>query len=369
VRDIDRAPETALNRICPYFTMFPLRFPYRLLDRHASAGDRVLDPFCGRGTTNYAARLLGLDSVGIDSSRVAVAISEAKVVQTTPSEVMATYDEILEAVPFPEAVPQGEFWRWAFHTDVLFLLCRLREGLVHDCSTPQRRALRGILLGALHGPRSKQRPSYLSNQSPRTFAPKPAYAARWWKARGLTPQPVDVRTIVRDRAARYYGRESSPPRGQILHGDSRNPASFTSLDDKPFSWVITSPPYYGLRTYIPDQWLRNWLVGGAETTDYSSDGQLDHGSPDAFADELRQVWRLAAGCCAPRARLVIRFGGINDRKADPLTVIRRSLDSSGWKVTTIRGAGCASAGKRQALHFRRNAPSPCEEYDVWAVRQ
>lgn len=369
MHDVDRAPETALNRICPYFTMFPLQFPYRLLNRHASAGDRVLDPFCGRGTTNYAARLLGFDSVGIDSSRVAVAISEAKVVQTTPSEVMATYDEILGAAPSPEGVPEGEFWHWAFHTDVLLLLCRLREELLRDCSTPARRALRAILLGALHGPRSKQRQSYLSNQSPRTFAPKPAYATRWWKARGLTPEPVDVRTIVRDRAERYYGRESSPPRGQIIHGDSRYRASFMSLDEKLFSWVITSPPYYGLRTYTPDQWLRNWFLGGTERPDYSSDGQIDHRSPDVFAEDLRCVWRLAAGCSTPRARLVIRFGGINDRRVDPITVIRRSLDSSGWKITTIRGAGCASAGKRQAVHFRRHALSPREEYDIWAVRE
>jgi TatD DNase family protein len=41
--DVDRAAETALNRICPYFTMFPLRFPYGILRRHATPGQRVLD--------------------------------------------------------------------------------------------------------------------------------------------------------------------------------------------------------------------------------------------------------------------------------------------------------------------------------------
>ena len=47
--------------------MFPLKFPFKHLSR-ASKEDWVLDPFCGRGTTNFAARLLGLNSVGIDSS-------------------------------------------------------------------------------------------------------------------------------------------------------------------------------------------------------------------------------------------------------------------------------------------------------------
>src|SRR5687768_1933571 len=42
-------PRHRLNALCPYFTMFPLDFPLRALGR-AKPGDRVLDPFCGRGT-------------------------------------------------------------------------------------------------------------------------------------------------------------------------------------------------------------------------------------------------------------------------------------------------------------------------------
>ena len=70
--------DAALNSICPYFTMFPLEFPLGILKRNAKEGSIVLDPFCGRGTTNYAARLLGLSSVGVDSSPVAAAIARAK---------------------------------------------------------------------------------------------------------------------------------------------------------------------------------------------------------------------------------------------------------------------------------------------------
>jgi DNA methylase len=54
-----------LNAICPYYTMFPLDFPLQQLATKPDAV-RILDPFCGRGTTLYAARLVGLPSVGID---------------------------------------------------------------------------------------------------------------------------------------------------------------------------------------------------------------------------------------------------------------------------------------------------------------
>jgi hypothetical protein len=44
----------------------------------------------------------------------------------------------------------GEFWRLAYHPDVLEALCRLRTGL-HARRVPAAAAL----LGALHGPRNK----------------------------------------------------------------------------------------------------------------------------------------------------------------------------------------------------------------------
>src|SRR5262245_40831304 len=122
------AAATALNGICPYFTMFPLGFPLRIL-RRAAPGEGVPDPFCGRGTTNYAARLLGLPSLGIDSSPVAAALAAAKLANTTPEPIETAAYEVLAENPEPAEVPEGEFWEWAFHPEVLRTLCRFREGL------------------------------------------------------------------------------------------------------------------------------------------------------------------------------------------------------------------------------------------------
>src|SRR5437867_6993473 len=149
------AVSTALNGICPYFTMFPLDFPLRVLRTRATPGEWVLDPFCGRGTTNYAARTVGLPSFGLDSSPVAAALAQAKLANTVPGEIERAAQDVLDQVRDPQNVPAGEFWDWAFHPEVLPTLCRLREGLQQDCSTDARRALRALLLGALHGPVNK----------------------------------------------------------------------------------------------------------------------------------------------------------------------------------------------------------------------
>ncbi|HWQ39372.1 MAG TPA: DNA methyltransferase [Burkholderiales bacterium] len=357
----------ALNGLCPYFTMFPLSFPLSVLASHAERGDEVLDPFCGRGTTNYAARLLGLGSVGVDASPVAAAITAAKLVAIEPAAVVAEARRILQSEP-PIAVPESEFWQWAFHRDVLADLCRLRAALLRGCTSPARLALRGLLLGALHGPQQRTFPSYFSNQCPRTYAPKPDYAVRYWRAHGLRAQRVNVLAIIERRAERYFAHGLSAP-GQARLADSRSPAALRPrAPRRRFRWIITSPPYYGMRTYVADQWLRYWFLGGPDAVDYSHGEQIGHGSPEAFAEDLRKVWKNVAGVSVGDARLVVRFGGIADRAADPLTILKESLRDSGWRIQTVRPAGTAHGGKRQADTFLRDSSKPRTEYDVWARR-
>lgn len=368
VTDSFQLSDTALNGICPYFTMFPLDFPLNILKRKARTGDVVLDPFCGRGTTNFAARLLGLRSLGVDSSPVAAAITFSKLVTTRVEDVLYEARGILTEHE-ARHIPESEFWQWAFHPTVLNALCRLREAFLEDCTSDARIALRGIVLGALQGPKQKTFPSYFSNQCPRTYAPKPAYATRFWRERGLVPEPIDILTVIERRAKRYYSM-SSDITGAVRLADSREAEALQlETPDTRFNWVITSPPYYGMRTYIPDQWLRNWFVGGPDVVDYTNRNQVVHSSSEDFAADLRRVWRNVETVSAEDAKMVIRFGGIPDRRANPLDIIKSSLIDSGWRITTTRKAGTATEGKRQADSFLRTRSNPMIEYDIWTVKK
>jgi hypothetical protein len=130
-------------------------------------------------------------------------------------------------------------------------------------------------------------------------------------------------------------------------------------------YVITSPPYYGLRTYRPDQWLREWFLGGTETVCYTADKQIAHTSPDDFAADLGRVWRRIGKHAAPDARMIIRFGAINDRPVEPASIIRDSMEGTPWRVAYTRKAGVSSIGKRQADWFSANIHPPIEEVDVY----
>ena len=358
---------TALNAVCPYFTMFPLGFPLRVLSRESDTNAEVLDPFCGRGTTNVAARLQGLPSVGIDSHPLAVALTKAKLVSTSPKAIITALDHILGGLDSDEEVPIGEFWELAFDRDTLTSMTTIRSALIRECRSSARVALRAILLGALHGPVTKGAPSYLSNQCPRTYAPKPRYAVTYWRKHALRPQKVDIRDLVARRAHRYYGEVLPSVRSQVLLGDSRDEDTFrNNLEGRAFDWVVTSPPYYGLRTYRPDQWLRLWFLGGPDTVDYSQQDQVTHESPERFAEQLSHVWRNCASVCRVGARMVVRFGQISDRSANALEILRESLSGTGWRVQTRCDAGSASMGKRQADHFGVSSTAQ-REFDIWAT--
>jgi hypothetical protein len=210
----------------------------------------------------------------------------------------------------------------------------------------------------------KHRQSYLSNQCPRTFAPKPAYSVRFWQARGLEAPLVDIVDVIATRAKRFLSPALPSVRSQIVHGDSRLKETFKS---RRFKWAITSPPYYGMRTYIPDQWLRNWLVGGPPAVPYTPPTpELSHNSAADFVAGLNKVWTNLANHAADDARLVIRFGGIADRDVDPIDIMKESLYQSGWRLMTIVSAGDANDGRRQATQFAHDGPAPKQEFDFYA---
>lgn len=351
-----------LNVICPYYTMFPLDFPLQQLAAKPEATS-VLDPFCGRGTTLYAARLAGLPSVGVDINPVAVAIAQAKITQVSSSAVVRLARQILESGSDGE-VPEGEFWELCYERETLREIVTLRQALM-GLETPTAAMLRAVLLGILHGPRNKFLPSYLSNQMPRTYASKPAYAVKFWKAREMDPVRIPALDVITRRADRLLKSTPDTQGGHVYLGDS---VEILGGVRHKFDLVVTSPPYYGMRTYVADQWLRSWFLGGVPEVPYGSSGQIARQpNQDAFIQALADVWAAVARRCRPGARLAIRFGAIPSARTNPEQIVVDSLRSAdaGWRVAEIHPAGTSPKRARQAEQFGK-AGSAIDEIDVIA---
>ncbi len=360
------SPSLRLNTICPYYTMFPLDFPLRLL-KNAQKGDWVLDPFCGRGTTLFAARMRGLNSIGIDSNPIAAAVTAAKVAAADANRVVGLAEKIMEESQVPDTIPQGDFWSCCYHPDTLKSICIFREWFVKRCLKPEEIVLRALLLGVLHGPLRKGKPGYLSNQMPRTYATKPVPAVRYWQRHSLIHQPyVDVLDLIK-RRVEYSLLEMPPASSSYVYCDDARRTDELVEEDISFQWVITSPPYFGMRSYKSDQWLRNWFLGGVEDVDYERAGQLTH-KKELFVQDLAEVWQRIAKVCLPGAKLIIRFGSLSSESVDAVDVLKQSLKLAdcGWQIKTRRNAGSASSGYRQSQQFNQPSKKAIPEFDLYA---
>ena len=353
-----------LNSICPYYTMFPLEFPFSRL-KNATLQDWILDPFCGRGTTNFAARLRGLPSFGIDSNSVAFAITAAKYVNVKADEVVALCESILQDKSLPLDIPQGPFWELCYERSILIEICKIREHLLAGCISDPEIALRALMLGILHGPRQKEA-GYLSNQMPRTYSSKPNYSVKYWIERNMKPPKLSLTDIVRRRAYFTFSIVPRPVPGGVFLADSR----FSALEKigLEFNWVITSPPYFGMRNYAADQWLRNWFIGGPSIVAYGGKRQIITEEKSKFILELSKVWTNVTKICVPGSHLIVRFGALPSLSIDPRTLLKDSLKiaNCGWRVTTVKSAGFSTQGKRQAEQFGCKIGTPVNEVDLYA---
>lgn len=357
----------ALNAICPYFTMFPLEYPLRIIKKHKRDNPIVVDPFCGRGTTIYAARKGELRSYGFDTSPIAVAIAKAKLSSASSADILALATQLIGNEP--RDIPDTPFFSKAYSKSTLRELCSLREGLLRIRNeTNESVLLRAAALGCLHGPTANDssHSGYFSNQMPRTFASKPDYSVRYWRKNGLTAPRVSVLNVLTRKLERISDL-NSPALGsfrRITCVDARQAAPYKNMRGPLL--VVTSPPYYGMRTYVQDQWLRNWFLGGPADVDYDSDVQLSHSGHDHFIRDLARVWNHLRDK-ADGIDLYVRLGTIPSVKSNAQELFRSSLEESGgWRLIYTQRAKTASDGKRQADQMRGKSTAE-DEFDFHAV--
>jgi hypothetical protein len=158
---------------------FPLRVAYNLLERYAHQHSVILDPFCGKGTTLLAARMLGHSAYGLDIAPEAVICSLAKLVEVNPHDLT----EYLNSLPINHSF-HDKMPKWInifFHPFTLRQILNIRNRLIKDYKSrdPQKSAnavfILAILLGILHGHSSLS----LSIASAHAFSMAPAYVSKF----------------------------------------------------------------------------------------------------------------------------------------------------------------------------------------------
>lgn len=214
----------------------------------AYGGPRILDPFCGGGTTLVEARASGAAAVGRDLSPVAARVARARTA-TPPIDVIRRYRstarKLTEAarqateLPEPSLLAAVEEW---YAPCALMELESLRAGIRE--ADPLVRDLLWTTFSSILV-KVSWRASDTSNRVERHRRPPGTTAVLFHKkARELGRRMEALAAVV----------PPGTPDADIALGDARE------LEVKPVDLVLTSPPYPSTYDYLPLQHLRNiWL--------------------------------------------------------------------------------------------------------------
>ncbi|MQY64584.1 MAG: hypothetical protein GH143_09860 [Calditrichaeota bacterium] len=177
--------------MCSYMAMFPPRIPHYFIERFTRPGDRVLDPFSGRGTTSTQACVEGRVGIASDLNPLAYCLSRAKVDPPAKRTVLARLRELeQDCRECAAAIPdRGD------PITVVFQLHTLRQLTCLKTVLTDSRVdifIRATILGILHGKyrRSGTDSIYLSIDMPNTFSMSPDYIRKYVQDKGLQYLPL-----------------------------------------------------------------------------------------------------------------------------------------------------------------------------------
>ena len=229
--------------------------------KYSSPGDRILDPFCGKGTVLLEAAILLRRPFGLDVAPDAVVVANAKVDLPSTSAVKS----LIESLPSFSSKTDCAPWeiRTFFSRKTLRHLIAVRNRLLKVAANGNDRRkkaanfLLGTLLGILHG-HSKVS---LSLPCSHSFAMAPNYVRKYAREAGLRRPSRDVKECLETRVGQLLEDDKPRSRGRafVLSADRAHKLS-NFKNGNLADLIVTSPPYLNVQTYAKDSWLRFWLL-------------------------------------------------------------------------------------------------------------
>ncbi|HEX4366788.1 MAG TPA: DNA methyltransferase [Rhodopila sp.] len=240
-----------------YRACFKSQLPAFFIERLTSPGDRVFDPFSGRGTTAVQAALMGRTPAANDVNPLSAMLCGPRLDPPSLAEISGRLGEIdlSASVADPAEADLLAF----YHPDTLRRITALRAWLLDrgDRLDSADAWIRMVALNRLTG----HSPGFFSVY---TMPPNQAVSAgsqrKINEARGQVPPPRDIKAIVLKKTKGLLADGVPPPHPPAIL--MTGPADHTpGLADASVDLVVTSPPFLDVVDYGGDNWLRCWFAG------------------------------------------------------------------------------------------------------------
>jgi hypothetical protein len=251
-----------------YRACFKPQLPRFFIDVLTKPGERVYDPFSGRGTTVIEAGLNGRTVVANDANPLSRIMTEPRFFLPDPDAV----EKRLNAIPQNKDGADIDLSMF-YHPDTEMEIVSLRNYLLgknRDARMDQ--VDRWIAMVATNRLTGHSKGFFSVYTLPPNQAVSPQSQQRINKKREQTPEYRDTRRIIL-RKTRSLLRSVTPEQTQNLARAGKNALYITgdagSTPEIPAECVqltVTSPPFLDIVQYREDNWLRCWFNGLDETS-------------------------------------------------------------------------------------------------------
>ena len=304
-----------LHTLCSYMAMFPPSVPHYFIDRYSKVGDKVLDPFSGRGTTVLEACFMDRIGIGNDKNPLAFLLTKAKSSVPQRGRIVSRLER-LEREFDPNKISiqnEEEKIRMIFSNHTLKQLVFLKNKLNWKRSNVDA-FIAAMILGVMHGKSN----GYLSLSMPNTFSMSPNYIKNFVAKHNLKRPNRNAFEILRNKLDRCYQKPRK--NGKANFQDVRR---MTKVKDSSIDLIVTSPPYTRVIRYGQFNWIRLWFLekrGKEVDKDLFFTQSLPKYS-DFMSETLKEFRRVLK----PGGKAVLVIGDVKDRTSEKVLNLAQSV--------------------------------------------
>lgn len=311
VNEFWTAQQRAANRLheVSYRACFKPQLPRFFIERLTDPGDRVYDPFMGRGTTPLEAALLGRVPLACDINPLSVVLTRPRLHPPALAQTAQRLKEIQlnDHDEFPEDLLVF------YHAETLKEIAALKKYLFQRRISNERDAIDDwICMVAINRLTGHSNGFFSVYTLPPNQATSVKAQRRINEKRNQTPSRRHVREIILKKS-RSLLSECDPLVRQTLErvaGQAQlltQPAASTpQIASNSVHLVVTSPPFLDIVDYAGDNWLRCWFLG----IDAKSVAITKARNLEDWREVMTAVFRELRRILAPGGHLAFEVGEV-----------------------------------------------------------
>jgi len=251
-KNIKKSWGHSLHGMCSRTGSFPPPLARYFIQKFSEPGDKVLDPFSGKGTAPLEACVNGRFGIGNDSSPEAYVLTHSKVKPVSLKRIKRYLKNIANKLHPLDAASENANVQLFFHSETLEQILAWRELLIDDFSS-EGIFTKALMCGIIHG-RSE---ISLSLPCSHSFSMSPSYVKRYTEEHNLEKPVKNVLHCLEKKAEKVLADGLPKVKGKAYHEDALN----LQIRKESINLIVTSPPYFDKQTYAWDNWLRLWFLG------------------------------------------------------------------------------------------------------------